>query len=56
MLHKLFILLIFIQPFNGESQNFNVDVAAKILIRSENDLMTIAGTAINQTEINQSLR
>tara|TARA_R110000787_G_scaffold81036_2_gene175866 strand:+ start:23654 stop:24382 length:729 start_codon:yes stop_codon:yes gene_type:complete len=38
------------------AQNFNTEVEAKILTRSENDLIRIAGTALNKTEINQSLR
>ncbi len=56
MFSKLSYMLLIVISFNGMAQSFNTEVEAKILTRSENDLIKIAGTALNKTEINQSLR
>ena len=56
MLQNLIFIVTLIISFNGMTQNFNEDVEAKIITRHDNDLVIIAGTAFNKTEINQSLR
>lgn len=56
---KYAITLIFMSLLitsKGLSQVYNTDVEAKILIKTENRLIKIMGTAFNKTEINQSLR
>ena len=47
MIYRLTYIVLLVISCNGMAQNFNTEVEAKILTRSENDLIRIAGTALN---------
>lgn len=52
-----YIVIVFVlMVTNGLAQTYNTDVEAKIFTQIENEQIRIIGTALNKTEINQSLR
>jgi hypothetical protein len=59
VINKTYISVLFLTLFsaiNGFSQFYNKEIEAKIEVENNNEFINITGTALNKTELNESLR